>query len=192
MKIFKKAFTLTEMIIVVIIIGVLMIALLPRLINIQINARNTGRIYLVKEIIKNLEKSKVVKLSDWVYCSDALYDLYDPKHHHKNYYSTWWYCEGSFPIVVSNSGDTIKVIATMELLSGNLNLMTDEVLLVKEINQDWQLYFSSTGQEIRVNNDNTKKIIKLINKSKGGILNYVVTRSRNSRNEESQNKKVKK
>jgi len=55
MKNFNKAFTLIELLIVIVIIGILAVALIPRLVGMQGKARNVQRIADLKAIQSALE-----------------------------------------------------------------------------------------------------------------------------------------
>lgn len=61
----KKAFTLIEMLIVIVIIGILATALIPRLIGIQARARDTARDAGMRTIVQALELYAVDNLSKY-------------------------------------------------------------------------------------------------------------------------------
>jgi len=59
MKNFTKAFTLIELLIVIVIIGILAVALIPRLTGLQARARDTARIADMRQMQTALELYKV-------------------------------------------------------------------------------------------------------------------------------------
>jgi len=111
----KKAFTLVEMLIVVIIIGILMSALLPRLKGAQERARDTARKANLSQISTALEMyfNDNGEYPSWIHCTkdltSALVPKYmnaipsDPQQNRKTYYAadlskycgSWSYAYGA-------------------------------------------------------------------------------------------------
>ncbi len=136
MKNLKKAFTLVEMMIVVIIIGILIASLLPKLNIAQIQARNITRIdtvkYLKKEIINTIKNNTwIIEQLSWLhtYCVDnnlknvfwdEIYRI-DPIRRHINYWTQSWGCIWQYGFIYNKEVNKIWLITTLEDWEGILS-----------------------------------------------------------------------
>lgn len=126
---FKKAFTLVEMMIVVIIIGILMSVVLPKLEISQIKQRNIERTMSIKNIKKNIintikSNTWIVEQLSWIntYCLnnkvrsilwDKIYKQ-DISSNHINYWTQPQGCKWQYGFVYDKKLNEIWLITTLD------------------------------------------------------------------------------